>query len=83
MNVDTRLREDAAEAVKKQRRLEQESKRKSKKRRKRASFDREDEEPGFHFIAYVPAGGSIWRMDGMEVFPRKIGTNPAFLLFQC
>ena len=74
MNVDTRLKEDALEAAKKQRRLEQEKKRKGKKRRKRASFDREDDEPGFHFIAYVPAGGRVWRMDGMEAFPRMIGT---------
>ena len=73
MNVDTRLREDVIEAAKKQKRLEQERNRKTKKRRKRVSHDRDDDPPGFHFIAYVPVGGSVWRMDGMECFPRKIG----------
>ena len=73
MNVDTRLKEDAIEAAKKRKRVEQAKKRKGKKRRKRASFNREDEENGFHFIAYVPAGGSVWRMDGMDAFPRQIG----------
>ncbi|PHH75868.1 hypothetical protein CDD80_2004 [Ophiocordyceps camponoti-rufipedis] len=32
-----------------------------------------DVEYGFHFIAYVPAGGYIWELDGMRVKPQKIG----------
>ncbi|KND93098.1 Ubiquitin carboxyl-terminal hydrolase isozyme L5 [Tolypocladium ophioglossoides CBS 100239] len=28
---------------------------------------------GFHFIAYVPAGGHVWELDGMRIKPRKIG----------
>jgi ubiquitin carboxyl-terminal hydrolase L5 len=76
MNVDTRLKEDSVETAKKQKRAEEAKMRKGKKRQKRASFDREDEESGFHFIAYVPAGGTIWRMDGMETFPRQIGKSP-------
>jgi ubiquitin carboxyl-terminal hydrolase L5 len=77
MDVDARLKDDAIAAAKKQRRAEEDKKRKGKKRRKRISFDREDEESGFHFIAYVPAAGSIWRMDGMEAFPRQIGMRPS------
>ncbi|KJZ72409.1 hypothetical protein HIM_08212 [Hirsutella minnesotensis 3608] len=29
---------------------------------------------GFHFIAYVPAGGFVWELDGMNAKPRKVGT---------
>ncbi|POR36474.1 Ubiquitin carboxyl-terminal hydrolase isozyme L5 [Tolypocladium paradoxum] len=29
---------------------------------------------GFHFIAYVPAGGHVWELDGMRTKPRNIGT---------
>lgn len=79
MNVDSRLKEDALEAAKKQRRAEEAKKRKVKKRRKRVSFDRDDDESGFHFIAYVPAAGSIWRMDGMEAFPRRIGMTRSYV----
>ncbi|RCI11110.1 hypothetical protein L249_7518 [Ophiocordyceps polyrhachis-furcata BCC 54312] len=28
---------------------------------------------GFHFIAYVPAGGFVWELDGMRIRPRNIG----------
>ncbi|PHH87279.1 hypothetical protein CDD83_9070 [Cordyceps sp. RAO-2017] len=30
-------------------------------------------EYGFHFIAYVPAGGFVWELDGMRTKPRNIG----------
>jgi hypothetical protein len=77
MNVDMRLKDDVVEAAKKQKRREQELKRKGKgkgtKRKKRVSFDRDGEENGFHFIAYVPANKAIWKMDGMEALPRRIG----------
>lgn len=83
MNIDMRLKDDVMEAAKKQKRREQElkgkSKRKGKKRRKRASFDHEDEENGFHFIAYVPANSAVWRMDGMEPLPRRIGKACCFI----
>lgn len=78
MNVDLRLKDDVVEAEKKKKRAEQAKNRKTTKRRKRNSFHREDEENGFHFIAYVPAGGSVWRMDGMEAFPRRIGKSLNF-----
>lgn len=34
-----------------------------------------DVEYGFHFIAYVPAGGYVWELDGMRAKPRKIGLS--------
>ncbi|KAG0647183.1 Ubiquitin carboxyl-terminal hydrolase isozyme L5 [Hyphodiscus hymeniophilus] len=33
----------------------------------------EDEEPGFHFIAYVPINGNVWRLDGMQRQPVNLG----------
>ncbi|PFH57221.1 hypothetical protein XA68_15340 [Ophiocordyceps unilateralis] len=32
-----------------------------------------DVEYSFHFIAYVPAGGFVWELDGMRTKPRRIG----------
>ncbi|RDA93391.1 hypothetical protein CP533_1966 [Ophiocordyceps camponoti-saundersi (nom. inval.)] len=32
-----------------------------------------DVDYGFHFIAYVPAGGFVWELDGMRTRPRNIG----------
>lgn len=34
---------------------------------------RKDEEYGFHFIAYVPSGDSVWELDGLRGKPRKLG----------
>ncbi|PNY24403.1 Ubiquitin carboxyl-terminal hydrolase isozyme L5 [Tolypocladium capitatum] len=42
---------------------------KRKRKKKRPSVDY-----GFHFIAYVPAGGHVWELDGMRTKPREIGT---------
>lgn len=70
MVVDHRLKQDA-QANEKKKKAEN-SKRGSKKR-KFEDDELEDEENGFHFVAYVPAGGFVWEMDGMELSPRKIG----------
>ena len=44
-----------------------------KRKRRKVTMDADYEENGFHFIAYAPALGSVWKMDGMEASPRKIG----------
>ncbi|RVX74903.1 hypothetical protein B0A52_01180 [Exophiala mesophila] len=68
MVVDHRLKQDAQAAEKKK-------KAKASKKRKFEDDDEdfEDEENGFHFVAYVPAGSYVWEMDGMELSPQKIG----------
>lgn len=38
------------------------------KKRKKKSLDF-----GFHFVAYVHAGGLVWELDGMKDKPRRIG----------
>jgi ubiquitin carboxyl-terminal hydrolase L5 len=51
------------------------------KRRKVVRDGNEDEddynitENGFHFIAYAPALGSVWKMDGMERAPRSLAST--------
>ena len=68
MIVDMRLKEDVKAA--KQKRA---SKKKSKSRKKTQAVNEDEEENGFHFIAYVPAHGSVWKMDGMEAQPENLG----------
>ncbi|EXJ89785.1 hypothetical protein A1O3_02852 [Capronia epimyces CBS 606.96] len=70
MAVDLRLKQEIAIAEKKRKAAM--SKRPRKRLRDEEDFD--DGENGFHFVAYVPAGGSVWRMDGMEKLPRKVGS---------
>lgn len=41
----------------------------SKKRKK----PKDEEEPGYHFIAYVPINDVVWRLDGLQRQPINIG----------
>lgn len=34
----------------------------------------ESEESGFHFVAYMPIGDDVWKLDGLDSFPTAIGT---------
>lgn len=38
-----------------------------------AAADVSSDEFGFHFIAYVPANGFVWELDGMRTNPRNVG----------
>jgi ubiquitin carboxyl-terminal hydrolase L5 len=33
----------------------------------------EDDQAGFHFIAYMPIDGHVWRMDGLDHYPQDMG----------
>ncbi|TKA78378.1 hypothetical protein B0A55_04726 [Friedmanniomyces simplex] len=37
-----------------------------------AQHDPDDEE-GFHFVAYMPIKGNVWRLDGLDRFPQVVG----------
>jgi hypothetical protein len=37
--------------------------------------DYDNTENGFHFIAYAPALGTVWKMDGMEREPRSLAST--------
>ncbi|KAF2099999.1 cysteine proteinase [Rhizodiscina lignyota] len=46
----------------------------TKARNNKKKKPEEDDTNGFHFIAFMPASGEIWRMDGMEKQPQKFGS---------
>lgn len=39
----------------------------------RNSTDSEDVDSGFHFIAFVPVEGKVWKFDGLERQPQSLG----------
>lgn len=43
--------------------------------RSRPAATAPQDEFGFHFIAYVPAAGFVWQLDGMSSSPRKVGKS--------
>lgn len=43
----------------------------SKKRKN--SQDSDDADSTFHFIAFMPAMGQVWKLDGLERQPQAIG----------
>ena len=67
MNVDLRLQEDFNANVRKRK-----ARGRSKRGRKKIADD--DGENGFHFVAYTPACGRVWRMDGLERNAHSLGT---------
>jgi ubiquitin carboxyl-terminal hydrolase L5 len=36
--------------------------------------DQDSGESGFHFVAYMPIGDDVWKLDGLDSFPTAIGT---------
>lgn len=42
-------------------------------RSSRNSYDPEDSDGDFHFIAFVPVGGRVWKFDGLERQPEDLG----------
>lgn len=38
-----------------------------------AEEEQESEESGFHFVAYMPIGEDVWKLDGLDSFPTTIG----------
>lgn len=54
-----------------------EAKKKKRKMSKRAAKSRlkQNEDMSFHFIAFVPVRGVVWRLDGMQRQPVSLGTR--------
>jgi hypothetical protein len=50
--------------------------------KKKASKKKKDEdEAGYHFVAYVPIKGSVWRLDGLRRQPVNLGKiTPALVV---
>ncbi|OHF04391.1 ubiquitin carboxyl-terminal hydrolase, family 1 [Colletotrichum orchidophilum] len=66
LNADLFLETEAAESKKKKRRG-------PAKKKKRIKKQKIDSESGYHFIAYVPANGSVWELDGLKTRPVCLG----------
>lgn len=46
----------------------------AKNQRSRLTAHHDDEsEAGFHFIAFVPVDGNVWKLDGLERQPQCLG----------
>ena len=56
------------------------SRKKGQSKRRRTATpepsDEEDDDTAFHFIAYVPIGGSVWKLDGLDRQPQRLGAIP-------
>ena len=46
----------------------------AKKQSRGSKSDSDDDDASFHFIAYVPVGDNVWKLDGLERQPQKLGT---------
>ncbi|KAL0939470.1 ubiquitin carboxyl-terminal hydrolase [Colletotrichum truncatum] len=65
LNADLALENEAAESKKKKRR--------GPSKARRSKKQKVDSESGYHFIAYVPANGSVWELDGLKTRPVCLG----------
>ena len=45
----------------------------SKGRGKKRKAEEDENESGFHFIAFVPIGDQLWKLDGLERQPVCLG----------
>ncbi|KAF4962959.1 hypothetical protein FSARC_8985 [Fusarium sarcochroum] len=72
LNADLFLENEASEAKSNQskRRAAPKSRRAPPRTRKAKS------DYGFHFIAYVPAGGYVWELDGLQYKPHRLDRVP-------
>lgn len=75
LNADLLLENEVSDANAKQAK-----KRAAPKKSARAPARRKKKKPkaeyGFHFIAYVPAGGHVWELDGLSSKPHKLDPVP-------
>lgn len=69
-HVDSCLKDDVKNANTKKRAQNRWARRKG---RKKAKTIDDDDESGLHFVAFVPAIGQLWRLDGLEREPTGIG----------
>jgi ubiquitin carboxyl-terminal hydrolase L5 len=73
LNANVCLQQESVkyEKAQKQRSAKKRTPPKGKKSKKTES------EEGFHYIAYVPVNGSVWRFDGLLQQPMNIGKDDA------
>jgi ubiquitin carboxyl-terminal hydrolase L5 len=70
LNADLTLLNDYEKWVKSNKNPKRKvAKKKAAKRKKK-----DEGEAGYHFVAYVPINGSVWRLDGLQRQPVNLGT---------
>ena len=52
-------------------------------RTNKKSLANDESEAGFHFIAFVPVEGRVWKFDGLERQPQSLGTYLPFIPVIC
>jgi ubiquitin carboxyl-terminal hydrolase L5 len=53
---------------------EQFGRRRQKKAAAKKAKASHNEDAPFHFVAYLPIAGEVWRLDGLDSFPQRVGT---------
>jgi ubiquitin carboxyl-terminal hydrolase L5 len=54
---------------------EAKKKRRARDKRPAKSTSKQNEDMSFHFIAFVPVRGVVWRLDGLQRQPVNLGTK--------
>lgn len=49
---------------------------KNTKKKNTRKVKEEEDELGFHFLAYVPINGAVWKLDGLQRQPDNLGNLP-------
>jgi ubiquitin carboxyl-terminal hydrolase L5 len=71
MNADLALQNDYEKWIKANRATKKKvAKKQTSKNRKKK---KDEDEAGYHFVAYVPINGSVWRLDGLQRQPVNLG----------
>lgn len=74
LNTDLALEQDFEKWEKTKKSKASAKKRKVIPKKKTAKqLQQEDDDAAFHYIAYVPVDGQVWRMDGMQKNPVNLG----------
>lgn len=54
----------------------------SQRQRKQISKRGNETDSAFHFIAFVPVGGQLWKLDGLDPQPRNLGLTQQVSMIQ-
>jgi ubiquitin carboxyl-terminal hydrolase L5 len=70
LNADLALQNDYDKWVKSQKNPRRKPNTKQGKKK-----TKDEDEAGYHFVAYVPINGSVWRLDGLQREPENLGES--------
>ncbi|TKA61831.1 hypothetical protein B0A49_11195 [Cryomyces minteri] len=73
LNIDLGMKQDYDARNKRPKRGKSTTPAKSKRAAKESEPD-DDDDSAFHFIAYMPIGDSVWKLDGLDRQPQNLGS---------